>query len=200
MRGNVTLSSAMSAVRQASAGQSEPHTPSGGAVIDLSCLCQMYPQLPGDMVVIMVIRAALGLQRNGHSPGADLQMSIERVVSRCALLWPAADLATAEQHDYNRITEDGAEAIALAVAHKTMAWRLVRRIQQEGHGDWLLEHQHKGMRKLVAFEVSGVDTGSIRGRLREKLAQVAKTVDVDERWAGVIGFQRPEAALQSVKL
>ena len=146
----------------------------------------------------MVTRAALGLGRNKHSSGAELQMAIERAVSRCALTWPAADLGVAKQHDENRITEDGAEAIALAVAHQTSSWHVVRRMQREEHADWLLEHHENGKRKLIAFEVSGIDRGSIRGRLREKLAQVAKNSDVDQRCAGVVGFEQPEAALQSV--
>ncbi len=178
-------------------GQSEPQA--ARAAVDLSCLCAMHPRLPGDMAVVMVLRAALGLQRNKHASGADFQMDIESAVSRCALLWPAADLATAAQHDSKRITEDGAEAIALAVAHETKAWRVVRRLQQGEHADWLLEHENNGVRKLVAFEVSGTDEPSITDRLRDKLAQVAKAKDVDQRCAGVVGFKRPEAALRSVK-
>ena len=150
------------------------------------------------MAWLMVLRAALGLQRNKHSSGVAIQMTIESQATRGILKWPLADLATAKQHDQNRITEDGAEAIALAVAHTTRTWRVVRRMQREESADWLLEHEHKGVRKLVAFEVSGVDQGSIAGRLREKMAQVAKSTNVDYRWAGVVGFQQPEAALQSV--
>lgn len=146
----------------------------------------------------MVTRAALGLGRNKHSSGAEIQMDIERAVSRCALTWPAADPGVAEQHDENRITEDGAEAIALAVAHQTSSWRIVRRMQREEHADWLLEHHENGKRKLIAFEVSGIDRGSIRGRLREKLTQVAKNSDLEQRCAGVVGFEQPEAVLRSV--
>ena len=181
-----------------SVAQSEPQPLAAGAAIDLNCLGGMHPRLPGDMAGMMVMRAALGLQRNKHSSGADLLIDIESAVSRCALAWPAADLGTAKQHDHNRITEDGAEAIALAVAHKKMAWRVVRRLQREEYADWLLEHEDKGMRKLIAFEVSGIDRGSIAGRLREKVAQVAKSSDVDQRCAGVVGFERPEAVLRSV--
>lgn len=172
---------------------------SDGLVLDLSCLCDMHPRLPGDLAAIMAIRAAFGLQRNKHSAGVNLHMAIENAISACALTWPAADLRLAKQHDHNRITEDGAEAIALAVAHKTKTWRVVRRMQREEHADWLLEHDSDGKRKLVAFEVSGVDQGSIMVRMREKLAQVAKNSDVDHRCAGVVGFERPEASLRSVK-
>jgi hypothetical protein len=47
--------------------------------------------------------------------------------------------------------------------------------------------------------VSGVDRGSIVVRMREKLAQVAQSSDVDHRCAGVVGFERPETALKSAK-
>jgi hypothetical protein len=159
----------------------------------------MHPRLPGDLAIIMTLRAALGLQRNKHSAGVNLHMAIENAASGCALMWTVADLAVAKQHDHNRITEDGAEAIALAVAHKTKAWRVVRRMQREERADWLLEHDSDGKRRLIAFEVSGVDRGSVLVRMREKLAQVAKSSDVDHQCAGVVGFERPEASLKTVK-
>ena len=187
----------MKKIRTRSAGESAQQTPAGAA-IDLSFLSEMHPRLPRDMAGVMVIRAALGLGRNKHSSGAELQVDIERAVTRCVLMWPPADPGTHKQHDHNRITEDGAEAIALAAAHQTRSWRVVRRMQREEHADWLLEHQDNGTRKLIAFEVSGIDRGSTQGRLREKLAQVAKNSDVDQRCAGVVGFEQPEAALRSV--
>jgi hypothetical protein len=73
------------------------------------------------MAESMVTQAALGLQRNRHSSGAELHMAMESAKSSCVLTWPTADLGTLEQYDSKRITEDGAEAIALAVAHKTRA-------------------------------------------------------------------------------
>lgn len=126
-------------------------------------------------------------------------MAIESVGLRCALTWLDADLGTMEQHDSKRITEDGAEAIALAVAFETKDWRVVRRLQQGENADWLLEHQDKDVRKLVAFEVSGTDNRSIKRLLRDKLDQVSKSADVDQRCAGVVGFKQPQVALQSVK-
>jgi len=182
---------------------SKPETPqpvADGGGVDLACLRDMHPRLPPDMAAVMVTRAALGLQRNKHSSGTALEIDIEAVVLCFILRWPDADPSTAKQHDFNRITEDGAEAIALAVAHKTKSWRVVRRMQREEYADWLLEHQESGARRLVALEVSGVDRGSIAARLKDELAQVAKSTDVDQRWAGVVGFQKPKAALQSLEV
>jgi hypothetical protein len=104
-----------------------------------------------------------------------------------------------EQHDSNRITEDGAEAIALAVAHKAKAWRVIRRMQREEYADWLLEHQDKGSKRRVAFEVGGTDRRSIASCLRVELAQVANSIDVHERWAGIVRFKEPKTALRSVE-
>ena len=168
--------------------------------IDLASLGVMHPLLPPDMAGVMITRAALGLQRNKHSSGTALQMDVERAVLRCILAWPEADLRTAKQHDRNRITEDGAEAIALAVAHRIRGWCVRRRLQRGEYADWLLEYRGGGKKRLVALEVSGVDCGSIADNLRKELAQVAKCTEGDERWAGVVGFEKPEAALRPAEV
>src|SRR5207245_6631586 len=125
--------------------------------------------------------------------------NVERVVSSGLLSWPAADLSKIDQHDHNRITEDGAEAVALALAHRHRAWRVIRRMQREEHADWLLEDTAGGGRQVVALEVSGVDRGSIVAWLAETVAQVAKSIDVAQRWDGVLALEKPTAALHSSK-
>lgn len=167
--------------------------------IDLKKLREMHPQLPGDVAVAMLVRAALALQRNGHATGGGVSLQLERAVSQGWLSWTHADMATIELHDYNRITEDGAEAVMLAVMHKHLEWRVVRRMQREEYADWLLARTAEGSREIAALEVSGVDRGSIASRLTQKLAQVAKSIDVDQRWAGVAGFEEPIAAIESKK-
>jgi hypothetical protein len=49
--------------------------------------------------------------------------------------------------------------------------------------------------------VSGVVRGSITSRPAEKLEQVAlsEDEDVDQQWAGVVGFEEPVAALRPSK-
>lgn len=167
--------------------------------IDLKELREMHPELPGDVAAAMLVRAALALQRNGHATGVGVSLQLERAVSRGSLSWSHADMATITLHDHNRITEDGAEAVTLAVMHQHLAWRVVRRMQREEYADWLLERTAEAGRETAALEVSGVDRGSIKSRLTEKLAQVAKSIDVDQRWAGVVGFEHPIAALDSKK-
>ena len=159
----------------------------------------MHSRLPSDLALVMVERAALALERNAHTASVRLSVNMERILSSGLLSWPGADLSKLDQHDDNRITEEGAEAVALAVAHKPRAWRVVRRMQREEHADWLLEDVREAGRRVIALEVSGVNRGGIAARLSEKLAQVAESTDVDQRWAGVVGFEAPIAALHFTK-
>jgi hypothetical protein len=165
--------------------------------IDLALLKEMHAKLPADVALVLVGRAALALERNGHASGVTVSLDLEPAAMSGMLSWPGVDLTKIDQHDQNRITEDGAEAVALVLAHRHRSWRIVRRMQRGEHADWLLEHNGDRGRELVALEVSGVDQGSIASRLTEKLRQVAKTIDVDQRWAGVVGFEEPRAALRS---
>jgi hypothetical protein len=167
--------------------------------IDLASLREMHALLPTDLALVLVGRAALALERNAHSSGVRISVDLERAPSTDMLSWPGADLSKLDQHDHNRITEDGAEAVALALAHRHRAWRVIRRMQREEHADWLLEDVRESVRQIVALEISGVDRGGITARLSEKLAQVAKSADVDQRWAGVVGFEEPASALHSTK-
>src|SRR5216684_3900393 len=97
--------------------------------VDLAQLREMHTRLPADLALVMVVRAALALERNDHGSGVRLALDLDRAVSSGLLSWPAADLSKIDQHDHNQITEDGAEAVMLAVAHRHRAWRVVRRLQ-----------------------------------------------------------------------
>lgn len=168
-------------------------------LIDLARLREMHPRLPGDLAVVMVTRAALGLERNGHVSEVGISLDVEQVMTAGTLAWPTVDFSRIDQHDHDRITEEGAEGIALVFAHQERGWRVVRRMQREEYADWLLEQVEDDKRGVVALEISGVNRGSVAGRLAEKLDQVAKSVDVDQRWAGIVGFQKPTAVLRSAK-
>ena len=167
--------------------------------IDLAELREMHPVLPEDLTLVMICRAALSLQKNGHGSPVNIRLDIDRVVTRGSLAWPSSDPSFLDQHDSKRLTEDGAEAIALAHGHRARGWRIVRRMQQGENADWLLEGSSEGSRQLIALEVSGVARGSITTRLKEKLDEVARSEDVDQQWAGVVGFQQPVAALRSTE-
>lgn len=165
--------------------------------IDLADLREMHPRLPEDLALVMIGRAALSLQKNGHESPVSIRLDVDRAVTRGMLSWPGSDPSFLDQHDSKRLTEDGAEAIALALGHRARGWRIVRRLQQGEHADWLLEESSAGASLRIALEVSGVARGSITSRLTEKLEEVSLSEDVDQQWAGVVGFQQPVAALRS---
>ena len=165
--------------------------------LDLRRLRQMHKRLPADLAVLMVERAALAMERNGHSSGVYLSLEIQGMVSDACLRWPAPQMTHISQHDRDRITEDGAEAVALAVANQDRGWKVIRRLQRGERADWLLESGGSDIRRLVALEISGMDRGDIKSRLSEKLKQVAMSTDVDERWASVVSFRKPRAALRA---
>lgn len=144
----------------------------------------------------MVERAAFALERNSHQPGVRVSLDLEDVLSIGLLSWPGADMSQIEQHDRHRVTEDGAEAVALVLAYQHRALRIIRRIQRGGRADWLLADARG---ETVALEVSGVDRGGTAARLSEKLQQVGRSPDVDQRWASVVGFEKPNAALRSIR-
>jgi hypothetical protein len=165
--------------------------------IDLAELREMHPRLPDDLALVMTGRAALSLQRNGHGSPTDIRLDVDQAVTQGELAWPSSDPGFLDQHDANRLTEDGAEAIALALGHRSQGWRVVRRMQQGESADWLLEGSAEGTRQRIALEVSGVARGRIASRLSKKMKQVVRSEDVDQQWAGIVGFEKPEAALRS---
>jgi hypothetical protein len=156
----------------------------------------MHTELGAVQAQFMVELAGLALERNGHAPGAQISMDLEQVLTVGTIIWPRADISKVYQHDHNRITEEGAEAVALVVAHQHCAWRVVRRMQRGEHADWLLRDSKGGMHKTVALEVSGVDRGRVNQRLSEKLIQVAKIRNAQQRWACVVGFEEPTAVMR----
>lgn len=168
--------------------------------IDLSAFREMHPALPEDLALAMIGCAALSLERSGHVTPVDLRLDVDRAASQARLAWPRSDHDFLAQHDSKRLTEDGAEAIALALGHRSRGWRVVRRMQQGESADWLLEEPGQTTGRRIALEVSGVARGTITSRLTEKLKQVAESEDVDQRWAGVVGFEEPVAALRSSKV
>jgi hypothetical protein len=179
------------------APKNQVSTPHSLGPLNLDLLYQMHPRLPADMARVMVSRAALGLGRHQHVSGVNLSLEVDVIAFGCPLLWSPTNPAEECQHDSNRITEDGAEAVALAAAHVAKEWQVVRRLQQGEHADWLLEYKAEGKRQLIAFEISGVDSGGIQSRLNTKLKQAGKSSDFDLQYAGVVGFEKPEASLQS---
>lgn len=162
--------------------------------LDLERLRDVHPSLPEEVAAEFALKAALALQRR-HAPGVVARVSVGAESQQATLHWNVRKTNDAMQLDYQRVTEGGAEALALSLVHASRGWVVVRRLQRGEHADWLL--REPATRKLVALEVSGTDAADGVARMAQKLEQVGRS-KVRVRAACVVGFLEPHAALELV--
>lgn len=155
-------------------------------------LKSMHPLLPASTATEYGHRAAVGLERHRHQPGVALATLIESVAHEAILEWVRSVSSDVEQHDQHRITEDAAEAIALALVYVARGWVVRRRLQRGESADWLLQDPET---RLVALEISGIDQGADSDRLRIKLEQVHRATIVNQRAACVVELSAPRATV-----
>lgn len=147
----------------------------------------MHPVLRGHPVDLYKC-GALALQRAGHTSPVRTEVDHDGLQSAADIEWLSQDLALLNVLDGNRVTEDGAEAVALTYANSKTGWVVKRRLQRRESADWLM-HNEVGW---LALEVSGTIAGDPVARLKEKKEQVARcTLAVDDRLAIVVAFDRP---------
>lgn len=136
--------------------------------LDLDALHARHVRLHPDHAADLALHAAVALQRETHAVGVSLDAHVFRVAAGPTLHWRPRSNDAGEMLDANRVTELGAEAVALALVHETQGWIARRRLQRGDSADWLLEDESG---KLVALEVSGTVVGDAQARLAEKLLQ-----------------------------
>lgn len=154
--------------------------------LKLQDLYSMHPKLLGHPTDYPRL-GALALQRAGHT--SPVQASIDHAGSEAAadLEWILQEIALLEVLDGKRVTEDGAEAVALAYASVSAGWVVKRRLQPWERADWMM-HSAEGW---LVLEVSGTAEGDPLARLGEKIQQVALCSLAAERLAIVVAFDRP---------
>jgi hypothetical protein len=164
--------------------------------VDLSRLLEMHPHLPPTTSADCAHKAAVGLARHGYLPGVSLEIVFDDLRQQGVLCWSAVPDAGDNRLDFHRVTEDAAEAIALALVHVAKGWTVRRRAQREEHADWLLVDPD---RQSVALEVSGVnlvDAG--QRRLREKVEQVRRHQNPQAiKVACIVELARPRSRLRT---
>jgi len=156
----------------------------------------MHPLLPAVTAAELAHRAGVCLERHGHAPGVLLDIRFDRENRDAILRWLSPSPGDAEQLDRHRITEDAAEAIALALVHGARRWVVRRRLQRGESADWLL---HDPEARLVALEVSGVGSGEDPQRLRKKLVQVSGAKLAQHRVACVVELPAPRATVETAR-
>ena len=159
--------------------------------LDLDGLRIRHALLPAEFASDLGLHAAVALAQ--HTPGVEMKATVLLEQHTPVLSWSVRSADEAEQLDTNRVTELGAEAIALSLVHATRGWVVRRRLQRTEFADWLLADAAGGR---VALEVSGTIDGGARGRMREKLAQVAGCVAAPTRVACVVRFIEPVASVE----
>lgn len=157
-------------------------------------LKRMHPLLPAATAGEYAHRAAVALEHHRHASGVVLSTRFDRDEGAATLHWisPAPD--DADQLDRIRVTEDAAEAIALALVNVARGWVVRRRLQRGESADWLLHEPGAGS---VALEVSGIGEGQYSQRLRRKLEQVARASAAWHRVACVVELPIPRATVES---
>jgi hypothetical protein len=129
----------------------------------------------------------LALQRAGHVSPVQTGVVHDGLGASAEIEWLPQDMTILEVLDRNRVTEDGAEAVALTYAHATAGWVVKRRLQRRESADWLLRSDAG----WLALEVSGTASGNPIARLEEKKLQVARCSLPADRLAIVVAFDRP---------
>jgi hypothetical protein len=157
--------------------------------LDVDSLRERHPRLLPESAAALSLNVAVALDRR-HKPGVKMDTNAFGTVVEASVSWQARPSNAAEMLDRKKVTELGAEAIALILVHETRGWVARRRLQEGEFADWLL--MDKDGRK-VALEVSGTDEESAEGRMREKLEQVAKCTAGQTRAACVVRFLDPLA-------
>ncbi len=130
---------------------------------------------------------ALALQRAGHSSPVCADVERDGQTGNADIEWLSEDQTTLRILDDNRVTEDGAEAVALSYTHGSGGWLVKRRLQRGEHADWLMQSSGG----WLALEVSGTTTGDAQERLIEKKRQVGRCSLPTMRLAVVVAFGRP---------
>ena len=171
-------------------------------------LQEMHPELSPSMAWYYWHQGAIGLTRHHDYSGVDLRIIPDDLEQSGNVHWldPAEDPESRQRRvdvihldsrralDYDRVTEDAAYAIALAVVRVVKGWVIDRRLQREEFADWLLKDSD-GNR--IALEVSGVDSEVRKGtRLRRKLGQVRRCKAADTRAACVVELRPPRSKMR----
>ena len=165
-------------------------------MIDLDDAAGLCPGLHAASAAPLAFRAVIALQRR-HRPGVELSATVRGKDAREALKWKERPPELARAEDFNRVTEEGAEALALALAGRRCGWRVKRRLQSrlsEG-ADWLMASDAGD----VIVEVGGTDDGDLETLSRRKVSQAqgAPWPKGTVRAACVVRFVEPKVLLWS---
>jgi len=141
-------------------------------MIDLETLTDVLG-LPEECVTPLAHRAAVALERR-HRPGVHLTGVVHGSAIDEEIRWRPRTLGAAAYEDMNRVTEEGAEAIGLALACSKSTSRITRRLQArlaEG-ADWLMSDPSGS---TIVLEIGGTDEQDLEALLARKVEQARRS-------------------------
>ncbi len=156
-------------------------------------LCSIHPPLRGHPMDLSKC-GGLALQRAGHTSPVLTGIDHDGQETSAEIEWLTQGLTLLDVLDSHRVTEDGAEAVALTYANFKAGWVVKRRLQRGESADWLLRNEAG----WLALEVSGMIAGDPLARLKQKQHQVSRCSLPVDRLAIVISFDRPLIMASSV--
>lgn len=161
--------------------------------IELHKLIEYHPKLRGH-AIDYGRSGALALQRANHRSPVKTTVFENGTTFETVVSWRRAQMTTLVSTDDNRLTEDGAEAVALGYIRQVGGWTIKRRTRRGEFADWVLEKDSS----WCAMEISGVAVGDASGRLRQKVAQVRRCTLPAARLAVVVQFESPQILVENV--
>ena len=161
--------------------------------LELASILKIHPLLIGYPVDLAAM-GGLALQRAGHTSPTSVNIEQEQENASGVINWSAQDLCLLKMTDANRITEDGAESVALIYAHAKDGWNVKRRLQRGESADWLMFNKSG----WLALEVSGMISGDHAGRLSQKKEQISRSTIPATRLAIVVSFKDPLILVGSI--
>ena len=161
--------------------------------IELHKLTDYHTKLRGHLIDYRR-SGALALQRAKHQSPVKTTLFENGATLETSISWKSTHMATLVAMDDIRLTEDGAESVALGYIRQSGGWTVKRRARRGEYADWILEKDGS----WCAMEVSGVAIGGASGRLREKVAQVRRCTLPAVRLAVVVQFESPQILAKNV--
>jgi len=153
--------------------------------------------------------AAVCLARH-HSPPKQFAVRCDEENHTVGLNWPMPSRQVlSSQANTDDATRDGAYAISLLFVNNILHLVAVGRAEKGSGADWLVTRPETAETHATGFpilegpdiyrlEVSGVDRGTLRSRMKMKEQQLLRGNSSCPGIAAVVGFERAEVQMRSV--
>jgi hypothetical protein len=169
--------------------------------LDLDDLAMVCQELSASWAALMGEAAAVCLDHNAHAPGTNMEVTGD-LAATAALTWTPPDDKQRRTHaDLQDATEDGATAVACALATQLTEYEVIRRaVKRTGFDYWLGKDDGLLFQDAARLEISGIldgDDSAVSARVRQKAEQIQRSNTHLPGYVIVVEFGRPQAGTQA---